>query len=83
MSAKVYQNGDAVTLTSDDIVVTLNKEPLEYGTDYTIDASTYTNNTKKGKASVVLKGTGTNYGGEKKITFTIGSKALVWWKNLL
>lgn len=83
VSAKVYQNGDAVTLTSDDIVVTLNKEPLEYGTDYTIDSSSYTNNTKKGKASVVLKGTGTNYGGEKKITFTIGSKALVWWKNLL
>lgn len=83
VKAKVYQNGDSVTLTADDIVVTLNGETLEYGKTYTIDDTTYTNNTKKGKATVVLKGLGNNYGGEKKISFTIGSKLLVWWKNSL
>ena len=80
VNARVYQNGDAVTLTPDDIEITFNGEPLNYGESYTIDTTTYTNNLKKGKASVVLKGLG-NYGGEKKITFTIGSKMLVWWKN--
>lgn len=82
VKAKAYQNGDAVTLTENDIEITLNGDTLKYGTDYTIDTTTYTNNLKKGKAAVVLKGLGTNYGGEKKITFTITSKILVWWKNL-
>lgn len=81
VKTKTYQDGDAVTLTPDDIEITLSGETLNYGEDYTIDMSTYTNNLKKGKASVVLKGLGKNYGGEKKITFTIGSKTLVWWKN--
>lgn len=83
VKAKVWQNGDAVTLTADDIEITLNGEKLKYGETYTIDNTTYTNNQKKGKATVTLKGLGSNYGGEKKITFTIGSKILVWWKNLL
>lgn len=83
VKAKEYQNGDPVTLSPDDIKVTLNGTVLIYGTDYTIDDATYSNNLKKGKASVVLKGLNGNYGGEKKITFTIGSKLLVWWKNLL
>ena len=82
VNAKAYQNGDPVTLTADDIEITLNGETLNYGEDYTIDTTTYANNLKKGKATVILKGNGKNYGGEKKITFTIGSKALVWWKNL-
>ncbi|MDE7205715.1 MAG: Ig-like domain-containing protein [Lachnospiraceae bacterium] len=82
VKAKIYQNGDAVTLSPDDIQITLNGTVLLYGNDYIIDSSTYTNNLKKGKASVVLKGLNGNYGGEKKITFTIGSKMLVWWKNL-
>lgn len=83
VNTKAYQNGDAVTLTKDDITVTLNGSTLKYGTDYTIDAATYANNLKKGKATVILKGLGTNYGGEKKISFTIASKILVWWKNRL
>ncbi len=82
VNAKAYQNGDAVTLSASDITVTLNGDTLRYGTDYTIDASTYTNNFKKGKAAVIIRGLGTNYGGEKKITFSIASKVLVWWKNL-
>ena len=83
VKAKVYQNGDPVTLSPDDIELTLNGSVLTYGEDYIIDNASYANNLKKGKASVVLKGMNGNYGGEKKITFTIGSKMLVWWKNLL
>ena len=83
VTAKAYQNGDAVTLTADDIQITLNGDTLKYGTDYTIDTATYANNLKKGKASVILKGLGKNYGGEKKISYTINSKVLVWWKNLV
>lgn len=83
VKAKVYQNGDPVTLSPDDIEIILNGNLLIYGEDYTIDSTTYTNNLKKGKASVVLKGLNGNYGGEKKITYVIGSKLLVWWKNLL
>ncbi|MBP5385263.1 MAG: hypothetical protein J6Y57_09870, partial [Lachnospiraceae bacterium] len=52
--------------------------------DVTFDfiESTYTNNVNKGKATVVVKGTG-NYGGTKTITFTIGSKGILWWwRNL-
>jgi len=80
VKTKTYQNGDAVTLTADDINLTLGGEELVYGEDYVIDSTTYANNLKKGKATVVLKGIGKNYGGEKKITFTIGSKTLIWWK---
>lgn len=82
VKAKVYQNGDAVTLSANDIEMTLNGDTLKYGTDYIIDSATYTNNRNKGKATVVLKGLNGNYGGEKKITYTIGSKILAWWKNL-
>ena len=82
-AAKVYLNGKEIKLTKDDLNVTLNGSTLVYGQDYTIDESTYKNNIKKGKATVVLRGIGENYGGEKKITFTIAAKKVVWWKNLL
>ena len=82
VSAKEYLNGKAVTLAPADIELTLNGTKLVHGTDYIIDESTYTNNTKKGKATVILRGTGKNFGGERKVTFTIGSKLLIWWKNL-
>lgn len=80
--AQVYRNGQEITLLPEDLKITVNGEELQYGTDYVIDAGTYTNHTNKGKAAVIIRGTG-NYGGEKKITYTIGSKTLVWWKNLL
>lgn len=82
--AQVYRNGQEITLTPEDLKVTMSgsPDPLVYGVDYIIDKSTYANNRNKGKASVRIKGLG-NYGGEKKITYTIGSKALVWWKNLV
>lgn len=81
--AKAYENGDNIFLTNDDIEVTLNGKSLTFGEHYIIDESTYSNNQKKGKATVTIKGIGSNYGGEKKITFTITSKLLSWWKNLL
>lgn len=82
VKAQIYRNGQKITLTPEDLKLTVNGEELQYGTDYVIDESTYTNHTNKGRASVMIKGIG-NYGGEKKITYTIGSKTLVWWKNLL
>lgn len=76
VSAKSWLNGAEVKLTPEDITVIYGGTSLDYGTDYIIDESTYTNNTKKGKASVVIRGIGDTYGGEKKITFTIGSKSI-------
>ena len=83
VQAKEYNNGKAVTLTEEDLALTVNGSPapLQYGTDYSIDETTYDKNLNKGKASVTVRGLG-NYGGEKKITYTIGAKLLVWWKNL-
>ncbi|MBD5486907.1 MAG: hypothetical protein HDR18_15550 [Lachnospiraceae bacterium] len=84
VKAQVYRNGREITLTPEDLKVTKsgNPEELVWGVDYVIDAGTYTNHTNKGKAAVTIRGIG-NYGGEKKITYTIGAKTLVWWKNLL
>lgn len=82
-AAKVYRNGQPVTLSGEDLTVTISgsTEPLQYGVDYMIDENTYIKNQNKGKATVTIRGLG-NYGGEKKITYAIGSKTLVWWKNL-
>lgn len=84
VKTKTYLNGKPVTLNpeTEDLTVTFKgvTDPLEYGVDYVIDEGTYTNNTKKGKATVTIRGIG-NYGGEKKITYTIGAKQLLWWIN--
>ncbi|MBD5487932.1 MAG: hypothetical protein HDR13_03950 [Lachnospiraceae bacterium] len=82
--AQVYRNGRAITLTPEELKVTMSGNPDELvcGVDYVIDEDTYTNHINKGKATVIIRGIG-NYGGEKKITYTIGSKTLVWWRNLL
>ena len=82
--AQVYRNGRAITLTPEELKVTMSGNPNELvcGVDYVIDEDTYTNHINKGKAAVIIRGIG-NYGGEKKITYTIGSKTLVWWRNLL
>ncbi|MCH5248467.1 MAG: Ig-like domain-containing protein [Lachnospiraceae bacterium] len=77
---KTYNNGEVVTLTKDDITVTLNGKELIYGEDkdYVIENDTYVRNCDKGKASVTIRGTGTDYGGTKKINFTIKGKTLSW-----
>lgn len=81
---KEYCNGREVTLTKEDLTVTVSgsDKPLVYGVDYVIDSNTYVNNTNRGRAAVTIRGVG-NYGGEKKVVYTVGAKALVWWKNLL
>jgi len=83
IAVKTYQNGREVRLDPNDIKLTINNTELAYGKDYTIDEHSYINNTKKGKATVILRGVGKNYGGQRKITFTIRSKTLTWWKNTL
>lgn len=77
--AKSYQDGRPVTLTADDLTVTLSGAagPLVLGVDYEIEEESYINHTKKGRAKVTLRGIG-NYGGEKTVTYTIGAKML-WW----
>lgn len=82
-AVKTYQNGREIRLDASDIKLTVNNIALVYGKDYIIDENSYTNNTKKGKATVILRGIGKNYGGQRKITFTIQSKTLAWWKNTL
>ena len=58
--------------------------PLIYGQDYQIDMASYQKNTQKGTASFVIRGVSdSSYGGEKKATFRIVSKTLVWWRNLI
>ena len=79
VQAKEYRNGQPVTLNEEDLQLTISgsQEPLQYGVDYIIDESTYLKNQNKGKATVVIRGIG-NYGGEKKITYTIGTKRLIF-----
>lgn len=79
VAAKNYQDGRPVTLTAEDLTLTVSGvlEPLEYGKDYQIMAESYVNHTKKGRAKVTLRGLG-NYGGEKTITYSIEAKKL-WW----
>jgi glucan biosynthesis protein len=80
-AAKAYLNGQKVTLDATDLsVTTRGGTALVEGRDYVIDEDTYVNNTDKGKASVTIRGIG-DYGGEKKVTFTIGSKSIFWWKT--
>lgn len=60
------------------------KEQMEIKIGQTVLADTdyeivgYSNNIKKGTATVILRGTG-DYGGTKKVTFQIASKGVKWW----
>lgn len=79
VAAKSYQDGRPVTLSAEDLTLTVSGvlEPLEYGKDYQIVTESYVNHTKKGRAKVTLRGL-QNYGGEKTVTYNIGAKNL-WW----
>nr|MCR5267804.1 leucine-rich repeat protein [Lachnospiraceae bacterium] len=80
LDPKAY-TGKAVKLNKGDIKW---KSGGKFVNDVTFDfdESSYKNNVNKGKATVIVKGTG-NYGGTKTITFTIGSKGILWWwRNL-
>ena len=86
VQAQEYQNGRAIILSQEDITVKMPgvSEPLIYGQDYQIDMASYQKNTQKGTASFVIRGVSdSSYGGEKKATFRIVSKTLVWWRNLI
>lgn len=74
-AVKSYQDGRPVTLTAEDLTVTVRgaSEPLEMGKDYVIVEDSYTNHRVKGNARVTLRGIG-NYGGTKSITYRINAK---------
>ncbi|MCR5589958.1 MAG: leucine-rich repeat domain-containing protein [Lachnospiraceae bacterium] len=80
LDPKTY-TGKAVKLSQSDISWKSGGKAVN---DVTFDfiESSYTNNVNKGKATVLVRGTG-NYGGTKTITFTIGAKGILWWwRNL-
>jgi len=67
--------GKEIILDKSQITVTLSGTTLK-PEDY--DIILYTDNVKKGKASVTIKGKG-NYGGTKTVKFNIGAKGFLWW----
>ncbi|GEM_PF-845848 len=80
VTAKVMDQtytGSVITPGKEEITLTMKKVPLT-ADDYEIVS--YSNNVKKGTATVIIRGVG-NYGGTKKITFKIKSKKVgfLWW----
>lgn len=74
ISKQIYTGGE-ICPGKDQIAVKIGQTTLA-DTDYEIVG--YSNNVKKGTATVVLRGTG-DYGGTKKATFKIGAKGVKWW----
>lgn len=77
--AQTY-TGKAVTLDKTDekqLLVKVNGKRVEPD-QFEIVPGSYTNNVKKGTASVTLKGMD-NYGGTKKVNFRIKAKGFLWW----
>ncbi len=71
-----YYNGSAVTLTKDDIVFRGGTLMPPTKDDYNIVG--YANNTAKGTATVILKGTGETFGGIKKVNFKIKQRTVIF-----
>lgn len=71
---KQVYTGEAIIPDKSDITVKIGKETLA---PESYEIVSVTNNVNKGTATMVLKGTG-NYGGTKKVKFTIGAKGLFW-----
>lgn len=80
ISPQIY-SGQAITLNQDDLTVKVGKDTLAFGTDYEIVEGSYTNNVKKGTASVTIVGQG-SYGGRKTVKFKITSRRLMWFWRL-
>ncbi len=77
IDAQVY-TGREIKLDQDDFDVKVGKDSLTYGEDYEIVS--YSNNLKKGTASVTIRGIN-SYGGEKTVKFKIVAKEMIWfWK---
>ncbi|MBD5504234.1 MAG: hypothetical protein HDR09_11020 [Lachnospiraceae bacterium] len=72
---KQIYTGREIYPDKDQIEVRIGKTVLA-DTDYEI--VDYSNNIKKGTATIVIRGTG-NYGGTKKATFKITAKGFKWW----
>lgn len=72
--AQTY-TGNAIVPAKSDITVTVGGTKLA---ESEFEIVGCTNNIKKGKASITIKGVG-NYGGTKTVKFTIKSKGLSWW----
>lgn len=81
---KTY-TGEEIKLLKTDIIWKQGGKPVILPEeDFEIIESTYKNNINKGKATVIVHGMGDDWGGFKTLTFTIGSKGIVWWiRNLL
>ncbi|MCR4741079.1 MAG: leucine-rich repeat domain-containing protein [Lachnospiraceae bacterium] len=76
---KLY-TGKPVTITAEDIRWKSGNTDVTADVGFEIDESSYKNNTNKGTASVIVNGTG-NTAGSKKLTYTIGTRDLLWWWN--
>lgn len=72
--AQIY-TGSEITPDKTQITVKVSKMELS-ANDY--DIVSYSNNVKKGTASVTIAGKG-NYGGTKTVNFTIRAKGFLWW----
>lgn len=72
--AQIY-TGSEIRPDKTQMTVKVSKVELS-AEDY--DILSYSNNVKKGKASVTIKGKG-NYGGTKTVKFTIRAKGFLWW----
>jgi len=76
---KQTYTGKAITPGTDEIVVKMGKTVLTTD-DYEIVG--YSNNVKKGTATITIKGKG-NYGGTKTQKFTIQAKKFVWYWDVV
>lgn len=82
VKAQTY-TGQAITLDANDFSkARIGKNNLKFGEDFEIVPGSYENNVNKGNATVIVRGIGENYGGEKKVTFRITSSGMRWWWNL-
>lgn len=74
VTPQIY-TGAPVTLNGKDVTVKIGSDTLTYGEDYTIVPDSYQNNTKKGTATVTIKGLN-DYGGARTVKFRITAKPL-------
>ena len=74
VNKEAVYNGEKITLSKDDLIVKIGQNTLT-ADDYEIVQ--YTNNLKKGTATVILRGKGL-YGGTKKFTFKIKAYTMKW-----
>lgn len=82
VKAQTY-TGQAITLDANDFSkARIGKNNLTFGKDFEIVEGSYEKNVNKGNATVIVRGIGENYGGEKKVTFRITSSGMRWWWNL-